>query len=389
MLQKKGSKKPIKILFVGNSYTYYNSLPQIFKSISNIGCDQDRVDVKMIADSGATLERHWLSGEVISVLQRESWDYVVLQEQSRLGEQRIQGVGVVNSPEWFHTYVRLFDQVIQSNGARTVLMLTWAHQDRPAEQVLLNHAYYSIAKELDALVVPVGLVWEQLYDRFQNQLSLFCPDGGHPSSIGSLVAASVFYVFFFHENLGVDFDAIKDSPFHLKDEISNTSKSVSFNEYGMRFDEVFVVAQSMIKKVHTMDFDEALDTSATYPEPPNLPPGKPFALSDLQGLWTGPLSYYSRPATLTLNIQEGGNGWHADITLALGDGSIVSSRWSLADMQSAGVDNDMLFIVLEATHDFYTAIYTGNALVGIVRGDHANAPEANRYGSWRLERCND
>ena len=376
--------KTLKVLFIGNSYTYCNDLPKLFESISNMGSDRARVDIKMLAASDATLEYHWLSGHALSVLQAEPWDYVVLQEQSRLGELRIQGVDVVNSPALFHIFVRLFDQAIQHSGAKTVLMLTWAHHDRPADQVLLNQAYYSIAEELNASVIPVGPVWEKVNHRFQEELTLYSPDGGHPSPMGSLVAASVFYAFFFNEELDADYRAIKDLPFQLKEENTNTSKAVSFNDYGARFDEVLTVAQSLMKDTHTLSLDGLLHTSVPYAEPPILPPGKPFTLSVLQGRWTGPLTFYKDPAELTINIQQEKGDWHADICLALSNGSTVSSRWPLTYMQPASADNDMLFIVLEATHDYYTAVYTGNALIGIVRGDHGIAPEANRYGSWTL-----
>jgi hypothetical protein len=73
------------VLFVGNSYTYVNSLPQLFKALSEYAMPGHRVEVKFVGGGGATLEKHWDVGQAQAEIRSGVWDYVVLQGQSMLG----------------------------------------------------------------------------------------------------------------------------------------------------------------------------------------------------------------------------------------------------------------------------------------------------------------
>ena len=73
------------ILFIGNSYTYKpndtENLPQQFKAICKAnGVD---VDVKMIAEGGWTLEKHWNNSATITALKSKKYKYVIMQGQSQ------------------------------------------------------------------------------------------------------------------------------------------------------------------------------------------------------------------------------------------------------------------------------------------------------------------
>jgi hypothetical protein len=98
----------------------------------------------------------------VTAIREGHGDYVVLHEQSSLGNYSINGKRAINDPALFHRFARLFYQEITAVGAKTVFLLTWAHRDYPEEQPLLTYAYMSIAKELQAIVVPAGLAWQRL-----------------------------------------------------------------------------------------------------------------------------------------------------------------------------------------------------------------------------------
>ena len=55
--------KTYRVLFVGNSYTYVNSLPQMFKAMVESQSPDYDVEVKFIGGGGATLKKHWQMGE--------------------------------------------------------------------------------------------------------------------------------------------------------------------------------------------------------------------------------------------------------------------------------------------------------------------------------------
>jgi hypothetical protein len=50
---------------------------------------------------------------------------------------------------------------VKQAGAKTVLYMTWATQFAPESQKAISDAYNSIAKELGAIVVPVGDAWQK------------------------------------------------------------------------------------------------------------------------------------------------------------------------------------------------------------------------------------
>lgn len=76
---------PISILFIGNSFSYYNALPKlIVRFASTSGSDNFFVD--SIFQGGATLKTLWDNGGALKKLRDRNWDYVVLQERGRLGE---------------------------------------------------------------------------------------------------------------------------------------------------------------------------------------------------------------------------------------------------------------------------------------------------------------
>jgi hypothetical protein len=181
------SSEPIKVLFVGNSYTYVNNLPQIVEQLSLVANESRPLETKMVAVGGATLQNLWDSGQVVQLLRQERWNYVVLQEQSLLP---------ISNPEVMHKYVRLFDSEITRVGARTILFLTWGRRNRPDTQRRITEAYLAIAREIHAVVAPVGLAWETVRKEYP-ALSLYDQDDSHPTRLGTYLTACVFYVVFY------------------------------------------------------------------------------------------------------------------------------------------------------------------------------------------------
>ena len=69
------------VLFVGNSYTYGNNLPDLIKQIALSFGDT------LIHDSstpgGANFNAHSTNAQTIAKINQQQWDYVVLQAQSQ------------------------------------------------------------------------------------------------------------------------------------------------------------------------------------------------------------------------------------------------------------------------------------------------------------------
>jgi len=375
--------KPIKLLFIGNSYTYFNDFPNLLETMLNAG-NAGRVEIKAVTEGGASLQRHWLKGEALAAINSQSWDYVVLQEQSQLGGQIIRGSQVINHPAFTHAFTRLFDQAIKHAGAKTLLTQTWTRQKRPEGQARLDNALVSIAKEIDAEIVPVGRVWERSGDVLASEVDLYTMDGSHPSPMGSLVQAGVFYRYLLQDHFDEDYAQIKNISFELTQELDQAKESLSLNQLNFDFYKLLVVAGQAIEELNAPDYTAIIDSS-NYISPPELPSSEPFALSDLEGRWSGSLDYYQDSASFILDIQKEGERWLADVRIVMEDGTLIKTRRHVWIAPSKLSTNDF-GLHIEATHDSFRGILVGDEIIGIVQGDHGYYPEPNRWGSWRLKR---
>jgi hypothetical protein len=180
---------PSRILFIGNSYTSRNQLPRLLVDLAAAAAHPRRVEFELIFAGGASLKRHWNAGIARERLAKQSWNYVVLQEQSTLP---------VKNPARYHENVRLFAPESARCGAKTVLYLTWSRQQAPDTQDRITGAVEEIAAEVDALVVPVGPAWRTVMARHSDVL-LYTDDGSHPTAAGSYLAACVFLASLFGE----------------------------------------------------------------------------------------------------------------------------------------------------------------------------------------------
>ncbi len=159
-------------------------MPQLFAAIVEHNLPGHTVETKFLGGGGATLEKHWEVGLVQEALKSEKWDYVVLQEQSKLGSDDLADP---ESPNTFFRYAERFDKEIKANGAATVFYMTWSRKQRKEEQVYLTKAYTRIAEKLGSTLAPVGLAWDDVRDN--PALELYDEDGSHPSLAGSYLAA--------------------------------------------------------------------------------------------------------------------------------------------------------------------------------------------------------
>jgi len=199
--------RPVRILFVGNSYTYYNNMPAIAEALyESSGTGQ--VDVGMLVQAGQRLSD--AAGprmpELLRMMMGGRWDYVVLQEQSTLGGRYLDGRPVLGDSTSFHESVRALDRAIRDAGARTVLLVTWANAAAPEQQGEITRAYESIGEEVGAIVVRAGPAWADVL-RNHPGIRLHQPDGSHPNENGSYLTACVLLSTLF----GADLSSMPDS----------------------------------------------------------------------------------------------------------------------------------------------------------------------------------
>lgn len=178
----------MRILFVGNSFTARNNLPALVARLA-----KERgiaIEYKLVQAGGASLRQHLNSGAVAAALEAAPYDTVVLQEQSTLPGKNAKRM---------HENVRETHDLIAKAGAQTALYLTWARINQPDGQRAITTAYATIAAELGATLVPVGMVWERFLREHDHPV-LHDDDGSHPALAGTYLAACVFLVALLQED---------------------------------------------------------------------------------------------------------------------------------------------------------------------------------------------
>ena len=177
----------MRILMLGNSFTSTNNMPEMLADLTG-------AELFHHTRGGARLSEQLnphtrLGSQTQAALQKEKWDYVVLQEMSN---------GPITSPASFFSSVTRLCEQIRANGAVPVLYATWAYQrggaklrafgmdyDQMYQQ--LHQAYAQAAQDTGALMADVGTRFYQLAD----QQKLYAQDSYHPSEAGSHLAAQV------------------------------------------------------------------------------------------------------------------------------------------------------------------------------------------------------
>jgi hypothetical protein len=193
-----------RVLFLGNSYTYYNDLPKIFKLLSKSGGYDVLSD--SITKSGGSLIYFSDTESILTKTKskvaatfneklKTKWDVIVLQEQSQVPSIP------KDCKDEMYPMVRELNTKITKAGAQPMLFMTWGYLDGDKEngyatyedmQEGLRKGYMGIAQELSLPVSPVGLAFLNAKQKDKN-IKLWDDDGSHPSVEGSYLAACVFY----------------------------------------------------------------------------------------------------------------------------------------------------------------------------------------------------
>ena len=177
-----GEPAPIRVLFIGNSYTGVNDLPQMIAELAK-AARQRPFEFDTETPGSCTLEKHWKDGKAARKIAGGKWDFVVLQEQS---------MRPLLDPGLMFDYAIRLQGAIAEHGAKTILYQTWARQGEIEKQAELSKAYLDLGKQLKVIVAPVGMAWERAL-RDDPKLALHSADKSHPSKAGSYLAACVLY----------------------------------------------------------------------------------------------------------------------------------------------------------------------------------------------------
>jgi hypothetical protein len=190
--QAAAQRTTLNVLFIGDSYTFFNNLGDMLAGIANGLPAGPAIRSELAVAGGMPLGWHLTNGPAMSMLHDSRWDHVVLQEHSLFGGLVIQGERRFAPARLFHESARVIVERIREQKAMPMFLMTWATRGWPNEEAVLTSAYLDIGRELSVPVASAGSAFA-LAQRQGVATDLLAPDGGHPSPAGSYLAACVIY----------------------------------------------------------------------------------------------------------------------------------------------------------------------------------------------------
>ena len=191
------------LLFVGNSYTYYNDMPRMLADLAKENGRELTVD--SVTQGGRKLLAYEnpddpYTKELTLRLSEGSYDIAILQEQSLLP---------ILDREAFRRGVEHLLGRYLSSVPRILLYETWARTEGHAALAehgwsvsrmgeALRDAYRTVGESVGAEISPVGRAFEAFRAAYP-ALELYASDLTHPSPLGSALAAAVHYKTVFGE----------------------------------------------------------------------------------------------------------------------------------------------------------------------------------------------
>ena len=202
------AEDPQRILFIGNSYTGFNKLPDVFLEVVKSAGRKEPV-VKSATPGGQTLHQQLTQAPSQELIAEGGWDVVVLQGQSM--EPALAEKDATTREHFVQSSAELCKRIrAKSPKARIYFYETWArHADfwkdkaavkdagaigaNPKEmQDRLRKWYNFVAKDNKATVVPCGDAWELNYASAK-PIRLHRDDNSHPELVGTYLNALIFF----------------------------------------------------------------------------------------------------------------------------------------------------------------------------------------------------
>ena len=174
--------RPLRVLFIGNSLTFYNDLPTRTTEIAARDPSLRTMEIEAVVKGGASLQSHWNGATARGRIAAGGWDYVVLQEGTDL---------YYSAPDSLVRVVGSFDALIRQTGARTVLYMTWPLAGT-IPQDSITRVVNRVSDQLHVRVAPAGAAWQQALAA-NASLPLYLPDGNHPTPVGTYLAACTMF----------------------------------------------------------------------------------------------------------------------------------------------------------------------------------------------------
>ena len=194
-----GGGPPNSILWVGNSFFYYNnSMHNYLSNLVRAADPKNTLRATSVTMSGSGLDWHDVESyfrpngigkysfvgdnEIVFNKIDKLFDAVILSDCSQCPvHPQLKSV--------FHEYAKKHSDTVIKHGARPVFLMTWAYKDKPEMTAQLAEEYTIAGNNNDALVIPAGLAFAKAINK-RPELEFYQPDKRHPTLIGTYLAGA-------------------------------------------------------------------------------------------------------------------------------------------------------------------------------------------------------
>ncbi len=186
----------MRILFVGNSYTYFNDMPRTLQGIA--AAEGLCWTVESVTKGGWSFAQYADPENVmhapLAEKLQEKWDAIILQEQSyRPISDRANFLGGAKG----------VCTMMQQKPEKLLFYATWGRKDgcplldelkltRLEMTAELHEAYADAAAQNEGSLSDVGGAFAYVYERYP-EIELYTPDLSHPSAAGSYLGALIHF----------------------------------------------------------------------------------------------------------------------------------------------------------------------------------------------------
>lgn len=226
------------VLFIGNSLTYYNDMPQILQELLNNSNEKVSVyqstfpgiplhfhlnNYVEIRDDGAAIGRELREGEISktdSILRSREWDIVVLQG-SMIPNKEI-------NEKLLSPFISQIKSILNNNKSKIYLFENWIFEkEYPKQNCIprnavfdssetgeicskkiesksdeinyIENSFLELANETNTHIAKIGLYYYN-FEEYNSSIELLEDDLVHPSKYGAFLNACIFYKIITNKN---------------------------------------------------------------------------------------------------------------------------------------------------------------------------------------------
>jgi len=188
-----------KILFIGNSLTYFHEQPSMLYRLSS-QLDKS-LYIEQATIPGAQLYHHLSSEFTMDKISSQKWDAAILQEG-------LLNIAFTSEHNYIITDIDSMKSIILENNPDTKIYYFLPYSLKNGlsggmtfleSQDLILKGTLKVAEKTDVMIAPVGQAWNNVILNRQD-LELFASDGSHPSYKGAYLSACVYFAALFKQS---------------------------------------------------------------------------------------------------------------------------------------------------------------------------------------------